>query len=350
MKRRVHVVFTGGTIGSAVLDGRTGLDASPPRQLLTRSLADHDVEFSESEPFRILSEDATPEHWTVLARHIAALDLATLDAVVVAHGSDTLAWTAKALAYALLGCPKPVVMVASDLPLSDDRANGYGNFIDGSSFALSENLPGVFVAWANPGEATAIHLATRILPCDIHDDKFRSVRGLGFGSMVDGRFRRNAVDGNPSRSQVAKSMPESRWIESRRRALDGCVFESRILVLPSQPTGSFDNFPTTGWKAVLQLAYHSGTASSGEGDGSFLEFARDCRSHGASVLVGPCRHADRPYPSIDRLSAAGIDIAPSLPESTLVVKLRWLLGQGLPSSAMHEPLAFDLLPETTFAR
>ena len=343
MTRRVHVVFTGGTIGSVATDGRTGLDDAPPRHILSCVPSGHQVEFSESEPFRILSEDATLEHWTRLARHIAQLDFAGLDAVIVAHGSDTLAWTAKALVYALAGCPKPVVLVASDRPLTDKESNGPDNFRDAISFALGENLPGIFAAWKNPDEDTAIHLASRILPCDIHDDKFRSANGLTFGSVRDGEFRRNPVEGNPSRSHLVKAATASDWIESRRRALEGCRFESGILVLPAQPAGWFPRLEDSGCKAVLQIAYHSGTACSDPGAGLFGEFAQRCHLQGVPVVVGPSRHGSAPYESVERLSRCGAVFGPSMAEAALVVKMRWMLGRGPSLDRLNDPIGFDLL-------
>ena len=349
MTRRVHVVFTGGTIGSAALDGRTELAGSPPRQLLSFAPAGHEVAFTESEPLRILSEDATPEHWTEIVKHVAALDFARVDAVVVAHGSDTLAWTAKALAYALRGVPKPVVLVASDRPLPDPASNGPDNFRDALSFALSENLPGTFAVWRNPGEPATVHLATRLLPCDVHDDRFRSARGLHFGTVEKGEFRRNAVEGNPSRSHLAKAADPSLWAAARADAVAGPRFETDILVLPAQPSGDLRMFsPDQGWKAVVQLAYHSGTAWSAESSTGFLDLARRFGSAGTPVVVGPCRHGRDPYGSVLRLSQAGVLFAPSMAESALVAKVRWLCGSGHDLSRLREPIAFDLLSETNF--
>jgi L-asparaginase len=344
VKRRVHVVFTGGTIGSTAAGGSTGLDAAPPRQLLSHLPDGMDVAFSESEPFRILSEDADPEHWELLARHVAGLDFAALDAVLVAHGSDTLSWSAAALAYALDGCPRPVVLVAADRPLSDPRSNGPDNFRDALRFALDENLPGVFAAWRNPDEDTAIHLGTRILPCDAHDDRFRSAGGLEFGRVVGGAFRRNAVEGNPSRSHLAKSAAPEKWEASRRRASEGTLFSPDLLVLAAQPAGRHPTVDGSDWNGVLQIAYHSGTAHSGASATGFAAFAGACRERGIPVVVGPGRTGSQPYESVRRLEDLGVHFAPPMAEPALVAKFRWILAQGRPPTALAQPVGFDLLP------
>jgi L-asparaginase/Glu-tRNA(Gln) amidotransferase subunit D len=343
VRKRVHVVFTGGTIGSVAGESGTRPDDAPPRQLLSHTPAGHEIDFSESEPFRILSEDATPAHWTLLARHVAALDFAALDAVVVAHGSDTLAWTATALAYALEGCPRPVVLVAADRPLSDKRSNGPDNFRDALSFALTEHLPGVFAAWRNPDEETAIHLATRILPCDVHDDRFRSANGLVFGTVAGGEFRRHAVEGNPSRSRLAKASTAAAWTRSRERAAGAELFEASLLVLPACPAGRLPTLDGPDWKAVVRLAYHSGTASSDAAVGGFAEFAQQCRERGIEVVVGPRRPGAPRYESVQRLVDRGVVFAPHLTEAALVAKTMWLLAQGRPLSSLADPVGFDLL-------
>jgi hypothetical protein len=236
-----------------------------------------------------------------------------------------------------------VVLVAADLPLADEHSNGPDNFRDAISFALGENLPGIFAAWKNPDEDTAIHLGSRILPCDIHDDKFRSAKGLAFGSVRGGEFRRNPVEGNPSRSHLVKAATASEWIESRRRALEGCRFESGLLVLPAQPAGWFPGPEDFGCKAVLQIAYHSGTACSDPGTDLFGEFAQRCRLHGVPVVVGPSRHSGAPYESVERLSRSGAVFAPSMAEAALVVKMRWMLGRGPSLDRLNDSVGFDLL-------
>lgn len=348
MTRRVHVVSTGGTIGSVVSDGATDVRGTGAIRLPSLAVSGSDVAFTESSPLRILSEDATPDHWTEIVRHVASLDMRNLDAVVVAHGSDTLAWTAKALAYGLAGLPKPVVLTGSDKPLPDPESNGPDNFRDAVAFALAEQLPGVFVAWKNKGEPTSIHLATRVLPCDAHDDAFRSAAGLVFGTVSDGEFRRDGSRGNPSRSHLAKESDPKAWEAARTRALDGIRFERDVLVFPAMPGIDHSRCSLEGCKAVVQLAYHSGTARSTEGEGSLVEFARRCRQAGIPLVVGPCRHGRDPYASVERLRREGAIFAASMAESALVVKTRWILGNGLGLSRLDEPVAFDRLPETTF--
>jgi len=338
---RVHLVATGGTVGSANRDGTIALD-SAERPAILDFLPDG-VECAWSRPFWILSEDASGAHWSELARHIAALPLDRLDAVLVAHGSDTFAWTASALSFALRGAPVPIVLFGSDRPLADPCSNGADNFRSGISFSLSERLPGVFVAWRNPGEPAAIHLGTRLLPADPHLDRFRSPLDAAYGTLSDGMFSRGSHPRNPSRSDLASRAAPEAWGRSLRSLGAAHLFEDRVLVLPAHP--GVDHSPLLpglrGWKAILQIAHHSGTAASTGGSGSFLELALAAREAGVPVFLGPARPG-LPYAGRDDLLDAGVAIAPNQAWPSLAVKIRHLLAVDR-LDLLREDLAWELL-------
>lgn len=341
MLKRIHLVATGGTIGASLREGVLGLDpmgAAPILDFLPEGKA-----CTWSTPFTMLSEDATSDHWARLARHLASLPLGDLDAVVVSHGSDTLAWTAAALAFALRGVPVPVVLVAADRPPGDAMSNGPDNFRAAVSFSLSEHLPGVFVSWRNPGGDSTIHLATRLLPADPHTDEFRSPGNSPFGIVDDATFSRLPHSGNPSRSGLASRADPVRWEESLAALAEPKLFEDRVLVLADHP--GLDHTPLLegigNWKAVVQLAHHSGTASSSEGSGSFLHLARRARDAGIPVFLGPAK--DRlAYSSRAPLLDAGARLAPHQTWPSLVVKIRFLLRTGR-LDLLEEDLAWELL-------
>ncbi len=128
--RRVAIIGTGGTIASRV-DYETGavkpqmsqeeLVLAVPEILQYASV---DVE----EVYRVLSEDMKPEMWTKIVDAVARRIEAGYYGVVVAHGTDTMAYTAAALSFAFhRGLPVPVMLVgsqrSSDRPSSDSAFN-----------------------------------------------------------------------------------------------------------------------------------------------------------------------------------------------------------------------------------
>ena len=126
---RAVILSTGGTIASRV-DYRTGavrsaLSASDLYGVVPE-LAD--IARVETEiVFSLYSENLTPQHWSQLAQKVADHIRQGADGIVIAHGTDTMAYTAAALSFALQNLPVPVILVgaqrSSDRPSSDAATN-----------------------------------------------------------------------------------------------------------------------------------------------------------------------------------------------------------------------------------
>lgn len=130
---RVHITYTGGTIG--MVDSPHGLVPGADLEgwlavLLAGTPLAHTVSVTSLKPL-IDSSNATPLSWQAivddLRTHAAADPQA---AFVILHGTDTMAYTSAALSYALTDLTTPVVVTGSQLPLgvlgSDAAANVTG--------------------------------------------------------------------------------------------------------------------------------------------------------------------------------------------------------------------------------
>jgi len=123
------ILSTGGTIASRV-DYRTGavrsaLSASDLYGVVPE-LADT-ARVTTEIVFSIYSENLTQKHWSQLAQVVAKHIEQGADGVVIPHGTDTMAYTAAALSFALQNLPVPVILVgaqrSSDRPSSDAASN-----------------------------------------------------------------------------------------------------------------------------------------------------------------------------------------------------------------------------------
>ncbi len=83
------------------------------------------------EVFRLLSENMTPKHWEEIAKIVAMKFMDGTDSVIIAHGTDTMSYTAAALAFAVQNIPGPVILVgsqrSSDRPSTDAVMNLRGS-------------------------------------------------------------------------------------------------------------------------------------------------------------------------------------------------------------------------------
>ena len=74
--------------------------------------------------FHMDSANMQPADWVTLAREVhGALGDPRYDGIVVVHGTDTMAYTASALALILGGLPKPVVLTGAQRPLAEARTD-----------------------------------------------------------------------------------------------------------------------------------------------------------------------------------------------------------------------------------
>ena len=124
----VSLISTGGTIASTV-DYRTGaVTAQFDAEDVLRAVPDlaGRANYRGRVVANILSENMTPDIWQELARAVHEEIEAGADSVVIMHGTDTMQFTAAALAVTL-DTPVPVVLTGSqrsaDRPSSDNVVN-----------------------------------------------------------------------------------------------------------------------------------------------------------------------------------------------------------------------------------
>lgn len=137
MKKKVLIIYTGGTIGMEK-DYTTGslfpfnfeniFSKIPEIRLL-----DCDVEV-ESFSTPLDSSDMGPEQWKSIAR-IIENKYKDFDGFLILHGTDTMAYTASALSFMLKGLRKPVILTGSQLPIGDLRTDAKENLLTSLYYA-----------------------------------------------------------------------------------------------------------------------------------------------------------------------------------------------------------------------
>jgi L-asparaginase len=91
------------------------------------------------------SSDVGPDVWTLLATIIAE-ERERYDGFVVVHGTDTMAYSAAALAYTLRGLDRPVVLTGAQRPLAALRTDARRNLADAVELATCD-LPEVSICF-----------------------------------------------------------------------------------------------------------------------------------------------------------------------------------------------------------
>lgn len=145
-RRRVYIVHAGGTIGMK----SSGDGWVPAAGFLARQMAGNPVfqangmpeyEIAEMDPL-LDSAEMGPDDWVRIARAIARRH-DEFDGFVVLHGTDTMAYTASALAFMLEGLSKTVLLTGSQLPLCRPRNDAQDNLVSSLMLAAEFRIPEV---------------------------------------------------------------------------------------------------------------------------------------------------------------------------------------------------------------
>ena len=244
---KILVIFTGGTIGSIESNGWIANDSKTNYTLLENykdSSKDRETEFDTIEPYSILSENLSYKEINMLSEKVIEKIDCGYDGIIITHGTDSLHYTAAALSYMLSDCRIPVVLVSSDYPLSDDRANGNANFRAAVEFIKSGISGGVFVSYKNATDRNAmIHLGVRLSQYTEATANLRSIDGEHY-AIYDGIIKKN-----PNFSEGVADVAVSRT---------ELVPAPHIKVIESRPGDDF-GYCLDGIKAVILRPYHSGT-------------------------------------------------------------------------------------------
>ena len=163
---KILLLSTGGTIASKI-DYRTGavtpaltakeLHASVPE---LAQIANIDTE----ELFSEYSENLQPEHWKKIVEKLDQYSKSDYAGIIIAHGTDTMHYTASFLSFALSGYPIPIALVGSQRSSDRPSSDAALNLIAATRFVLEKNVQGVYIVMHHneSDDAIVCHLGTRV--------------------------------------------------------------------------------------------------------------------------------------------------------------------------------------------
>lgn len=145
-KKKVLLIATGGTIASK--RSHHGLKPQiTPEELI--SYIPQVKEFCEVETLQLLNLDSTnvePAHWKMMAQTIYKYYEA-FDGFVIAHGTDTMAYTAAALSYMIQNSSKPIVITGAQKPIDMEITDAKSNLLDSFLYASDSASQGVQIVF-----------------------------------------------------------------------------------------------------------------------------------------------------------------------------------------------------------
>jgi glutamyl-tRNA(Gln) amidotransferase subunit D len=186
----VAIISTGGTIASRV-DYRTGGVRSALTASDLYSVVPELGDIARIEAhilYSLFSENLTGRHWAGIAKTVATHIATGVDGVVIAHGTDTMGYTAAALSFALQNLPVPVIIVgaqrSADRPSSDAATNLIGAVTAAAKAPFAEIA--VAMHETPSDKVTAIHRGTKVRKCHTsRRDAFKSINSTPIAEIED---------------------------------------------------------------------------------------------------------------------------------------------------------------------
>jgi len=288
---KIKVIFTGGTISSEISNNTINVDSSNSAQKL---LIDNfqintdynDIEFDISQPINVLSENMTISDWNAILNDLRNTNFSDYNGIIIAHGTDTLAYTSNMLSIMLVGINIPVVVVSSNYVLTDEKSNGNDNFLNAVIFIKKKIYTGVYVIYRDDDGISKVYLGSRIKQCANITNKFSSTAGINFGEMKYKKFIPIINQNNPTPISIKSKENFENLLLNKIVSINPCV----LIITPYTGLDYNNITPTPMIKAVLHGLYHAGTASTiydNQYSSSILDFQTRCKEKGIDLFIAP---------------------------------------------------------------
>jgi L-asparaginase len=321
---KLLVLYTGGTIGM-----QAGANGLTPAGGFEARLRARQAEEGRQLPTWIYRELLPPidsanmnqHNWLAMVAAIrAGIEQDGCDAVLLLHGTDTLAYSAAALSFLLLGLPVPVLLTGSMLPAGAEGSDAWSNLF-GAMQALHSGLEA----------GVRLYFNGKLL----HGARVSKLRSDAFDAFAELPRRRQG--------QRAEQIPV---------AIDYCQTRQpvNLAVLPLYPgiqAAHVRALLASGVQGLLLECYGSGTGPAD--DAELLAELKGAHERGVVLAaISQCQqgHIDfGVYAAGSQLAACGLVNGGGMTREAALGKLFALLGAGLGQAEVERWLALDLCGE-----
>ncbi len=285
---KILVILTGGTIACRVENNIIDTNSDTAYDILrlfssTTVAKQNKIDFTVKQPFTILSENYTSNTYNMLIDYFYSCDINEYDGVIITHGSDTLSYTSAMVGMIMRDTKIPIMLTASDYPLSDEKANGLSNFTACVEFIKSKLCSGVFTAYGEKGH-TYIYLSTRICEADPVTDSFTACGNAVVAQVIDD----NLCQINETLIAVLKN-------KNNRLFNEKPVIENDILLIKTYPNQYYNRYNIDGLKAVVIYMYHSATACTVGENTNLCNFIKRCNRNNVDVYIASLKTKAEEY-------------------------------------------------------
>ena len=323
-KRKIALIFTGGTIGSTIRPSNKIIEPKLGSELFRELIKqkpeiEDKYEFIIRNPYNMLSENITPNDWGKIANSIALEINQSVDGIVVTHGTDTMPYTASAISFMLSEVSIPIVFTGSLIPPHEKGTDAVQNLYDSILFSAKSEKMGVFVIFRDRKDNhSKVFWGNRLRSISSYSNNFQSADNKSFAIIRNDTI--TYCGKYPTRNHLSKKV----IIESR--------IESKVAyfkVYPGFDPWFIDKAVEYGAKGIILEIYHSGTAcTTNHSKYSLISSIKSCVEKSIPIFGIPLHESQESniYSTTRELLDAGLIHLNRMSLESMVVKLMWLLG------------------------
>ncbi|NVK18413.1 MAG: asparaginase [Methylocystaceae bacterium] len=326
-KKRILIVYTGGTIGMrrspqgyVPVDGFADLLSKRLEGRTLTPLPDYDlIEYDRL----IDSANVHPEDWSTIAQTILSCK-DDYDGFVILHGTDTMAYTASALSFMLLGLNKPVIFTGAQIPLIELRNDAFTNVVTSLILAADYDLSEV-----------CIYFNGRLL----RGNRARKLKSTGFDAFDTPNL--------PWLGTVGIHIDINEHLVLQKTAAnfhDKDFSPQAVAMMHLYPGMDANMFRAmlghADLKALILMSY--GVGNPPDSNKSLIDFLSDAGDKGiALVNVSQCivgKVTQGAYAAADRLNQLGVIPGADLTLEAAFTKLHFLVSRGCSTDTIKHEL------------
>lgn len=139
-------IATGGTIASKKSENGLKPQIKPDELLTYIPQVKKVCRVHVEQLLNLDSSNIEPVHWKMMVESIQG-NYEQYDGFVIAHGTDTMAYTAAALSYMIQNSQKPIVITGSQKPINMDITDAKTNLLDSFVYASDAKSQGVQIVF-----------------------------------------------------------------------------------------------------------------------------------------------------------------------------------------------------------